>query len=359
MNGRTKYRWKALAAHLPLVARDCWTNWRYARGRPRILIARHSGKRAYVFRDFLAWVRRELPELNSRLEFRRLPCTVRDWSRFALFAAWTGDTLDLWSPSAYRRTLRLQEQCRRRGIEVLNPAEQLLNCAKHRGAELMRKVGVRTPRSVPVTDVRSFRENLGGLYLPILIREDRGHGQPTVLIESLKQLNVVDWTRFRAPVAVEFIDVRDPINGWYRKYRYVAAGEVGVARHLLVNDAWEVRPERRIRSAELRAEELDYVSRPDPNHAALQAARRALGLDLVGFDYSYDRQGRLVVWEANPFLNLNYPSNRSAAHIADAVERSFAAVAHLYLHRAGLAIPGRLLGWLETSMRSTPRRAAA
>jgi hypothetical protein len=117
------------------------------------------------------------------------------------------------------------------------------------------------------------------------------------------------------------------------------AGTAGVPRHLIVNGQWEVRPEHRLSDARLREEELHYVNHPDPNHDVLDRARRALGLDVVGFDYSYDCDGRVVVWEANPFLNLNYPTSRVGLHIAQAVERSFAVVARLYCQRAAIELP--------------------
>lgn len=359
MKSRLTYRLKALVAHLPLMAKDRLANWWHGSGEPRILITRHSGKRAYVFRDFLVWVRRELPELSSRIEFRRLPCAINDWSRFALHASWAGDSMDLWAPHSFARAMELQDECRRRGIGVVNPLDKLTNTAKLLGSELMRTAGVRTPRSIRITDPATFRENLGGLSCPILVREDRGHGQPALLLEKAADAESLDLRQFQAPIAAEFIDVRDPADGYYRKYRYVAAGELGICRHLLANDAWEVRPERRLTSAALRGEELAYVSQPDPNHALLQKARAALGLDVVGFDYSYDRQGRVVVWEANPFLNLNYPKNRAAAHIAAAVERSFAAIAHLYLQRAGLPIPQQLAALLNSFAAGFPERMAA
>ena len=57
---------------------------------------------------------------------------------------------------------------------------------------------------------------------------------------------------------------------------------------------------------------MAYLRAEDPNHEILQRAQRALGFDVVAFDYSYDRDGRLVVWEPNPFANLWQGFNRDA-----------------------------------------------
>jgi hypothetical protein len=64
-----------------------------------------------------------------------------------------------------------------------------------------------------------------------------------------------------------------------------------------------------------RAEEIRYLDRPDPNHVALDRARRALGLDLAACDYSYDRDGRMV----DSFLSFTSPQSGT---LVDAIEAS-------------------------------------
>ncbi len=338
---------------------DRVTNLRFAQGSPRILITRHSGKRAYVFRDFLAWIRADVPELNSRFEFHRLPCRIRDWSRFSLHVSWVGDTIDMWSPSGFRRAMTLQTDCQRRGLGVINDISQLSNTSKSLGAQLMRTPGLRTPRHAAINDPASFRKDHAGLDFPLLIRENRGHGQAAILVEQPDRLAAVNLTQFKSPIAVEFIDTSSESDGLFRKYRYVAAGEIGVPRHLFANHALEVRPERRLVNVKLRYEVLKYIIAPDPNHALLQSARRALGLDVVGFDYSYDREGRIVVWEANPFLNLNYPAQATASHINFSVRRSFAVVAWLYCVRAGIRVTESIMSMLDHTVSGLGQRAAA
>jgi hypothetical protein len=339
---RIRYALKSALFQTPLIVKDAIDNRLHTTADSRILITRHSAKRAHTFRDFLAWVVREAPELRERLEFHRLPCRVRDWSRYALHVSWAGDTFDVWAPRSFRRAMQLCDECRRRGIPVLNPVDCIANTGKSRGAELMRAAGVRTPRCTPITDPAAFRRDLADMQLPLLIREERGHGRPTIRVESQSDLNRVDFARYHQPLAAEFIDTRDPRDGLFRKYRYVAAGPIGVTRHMIVNSAWEVRPERRLLTEAIRQEELAYVSRPDPHHDVLQGARRALGLDVAGFDYSLDRNGQVVIWEANSFLDMNYPENPEVGHIGLAVERCFAAVARLYLDRVGAPIPTKL-----------------
>lgn len=334
--------WKGRLMYVPRAMQDAWTNWRHVRGAPRLLIVRHAAKNWYVFRDYLAWLQREFPEVRARFEFRLLPFRPADWSRYALHALWAGDTIAQWSPRGFNQAKELLDQCDQFGVPVINRVDQLANAAKALGAKLIRSTGIRTPQMVRIHNPQRFCRDFAGLAFPLLIREDRGHGQPTAFVASPDELRKLDLERYREPIACEFIDVRDPRDGLYRKYRYLAAGEMGLPKHLIINDHWEVRPQRRVQTDATRREELAFLHEPDPNHALLQRARRALGLDVIGFDYSYDAQGRVVVWEANPYPDLNYPKNPWSRHIHFAVEKTFAAVTCLYLQRAGLAIPGRL-----------------
>lgn len=276
------------------------------------------------------------------MEFHRLPCYVDDWSRIALHVSWAGDLIDLCSPRGFRQGVRLAEECRRRGVPLINPIDGIAATGKSRGGELMRQDGIRTPRCVPIHDPRLLRDDLRGMSFPFLIRDERGHGRGSKFIQSEADLHAVDFSQFNQPIAAEFIDTSDPSDGLFRKYRFVVAGDLGIPRHMISNRGWEVRPERRIDSPSLREEELAYINSPDPHHATLFCAARALGLDIAGFDYSFDRQGRIVVWEANSFLDMSYPSNPLSRHIFPSVERTFAAVARIYLLRAGAAVPKKL-----------------
>jgi hypothetical protein len=337
-----RYKLKFACFQLPLVVADSIDNRRHCTAESRILITRHAAKRTQMFRHFLAWVKREVPELRSRMEFHRLPCHVHDWSRIALHVSWVGDMIDLCAPRGFQQGMRLAEECRRRGVPLLNPIDGIAATGKARGGELMRQAGIRTPRCVPIHDPRSFRGDLGGMSFPFLIRDERGHGRGSKFIESEADLHAVDFSQFNQPIAAEFIDTRDASDGLFRKYRFVVAGDLGLPRHMIPNKGWEVRPERRIDSPSLREEELAYIHSPDPHHATLFRAARALGLDIAGFDYSFDRQGQIVIWEANSFLDLSYPSNPLSRHIFPSVERTFAAVARIYLLRSGATVPTKL-----------------
>jgi hypothetical protein len=159
--------------------------------------------------------------------------------------------------------------------------------------------------------------------------------------------------RLKRPVAIEIVDVRDPHDGLYRKYRYIAAGDVGVSHHVQVSPTWITRGRHRVVTEQTRDEELAYISRPDPHAAELQRARRALGLEVVAFDYGRTSDGRIVIWEANPFPHIQF-SKRALAYRNAALHRTMLALLRLYLHTAGLPIPDEVKRGLEYGQTWTP-----
>jgi hypothetical protein len=195
-----------------------------------------------------------------------------------------------------------------------------------------------------------------------LIREDRCHGQPSYFVGSREDLDRVPWNKLRRPVAVEFVDTRSSVDGLYRKYRYMAVDGVGLAHHLVFNHDWEVRGSK-VKSEATRAEECDFIYGRDPNHRTLRNARQALGLSLAAFDYAYDQAGKLVVWEANRFPDVNYRRDDWSRHARAAQDRTFAAIARSYLRRAGWDVPklldDLLAGMPDDDLREGSNRGVA
>jgi hypothetical protein len=318
------------------------TAWRRSpRAKPRLLIVRHRRYQRRFFDVILKWVAANVPELTPLFDVRELPTPIRDWSPFVLHVPWLQDPVQEWSPETYDQACELAAACDARGIPVLNRVDRLLNATKSRGAALMQAAGVATPRMERIDDPREFRDARRGLSFPLFIRDDWGHSRNLVRIDGPADLDRVPWRDYQRPLAVQIVDVCDPRDGLHRKYRYFAAGDVGVSHHLQTSTEWITRGENRVMTPESRAEELAYITRPDPNHAALQAARRALGLDMIAFDYGYARDGRMIVWEANPFPTIVFGARR-LVYRNPAIHRTLAAIVRLYLAAAGLPIPAKI-----------------
>ena len=357
----------AMLSAISWRCRDAVVNRRHARADNRFLITRHPAKTPRFYDVLLGWMESRLPRVRERFELRMLPLAVRNPSRYVLHVPWLQDPVQQWSVAVYEQARRLAAQLDGRGIPTINPVDRLTNAAKSTAARLIGDAGIRTPRTVPIDDAGRFRDAFLGLELPLIVREDWGHsgenaiemGQ-VVRCDTPDAVRRVDLKRFLRPVAMEFIETRDPRDGFYRKYRYVAAGGTGVAVHLHVKDHWFVKGANQLYSEEIREEDLAYLSGPDPNHELLQRARRALRLDFVAFDYSYDRARRLVVWEANPYPYFHFIGGRRA-YRTPAIERAFAAILELYHSRAGLPVPEeveRMLVLPPSVSRAVPAEAA-
>jgi hypothetical protein len=319
------------------------------RGHRRVVIVRHAELAPHFYDVFLEWLAQELPEVRSRFELRSLPFLATRWSRYAACVLWLQDPPDMWSPSGYRLATRLVARCDARGIPLVNRVERLANAGKSMGARLIATAGLRTPRMAFIDDEEEFRRTRLGIPLPMFVREDWGHGGPLLRADTAEEARSLPVRNFRLPVAVELIDLPNPDDGLYRKYRYVVAGDTGVPQSMHVSEDWLTRggPEGTVFNDAVVDEEIDFIGRQEPNHAHFVAARKALGLDFVAFDYSLDASGRPVVWEANPYPLLHLPAGRRDYRGA-ATRRVFAAMAKLYLERAGLEVPAaveqRLVG---------------
>ncbi len=332
---------------------DTLRNLRYTWGERRFLVVHHPSKQPFMYDTLLDWLAAYHPDVRALFELHLLPCAVRDWSRYALHVPWLQDPVQAWSPATYRLATRLAAACDRHGVPVVNRVERLANAAKSTGSRRIASAGFRTPRMERITDPEEFRRTLLGIPLPLFVREDEGHGGPMLRADTEEEAHALPVRSLRRPVAVELVDVRDPADGLYRKYRYVVAGDAGVRQSLHVSREWAARGAATEFTEELRDEEVAYLEGPETEHARFVAAARALGLDFVAFDYSLDHTGRIVVWEANPFPFLHFVGGRRRYRAA-ATERTFAAMVALYLTRAGMDVP---FDFLDSS--GSPSRGSA
>lgn len=343
-----KRRLRDARDRLRLRAHDWHVNRRWRGEAKRFLVVRHAGKGPEFYDVIVHWVEEHVPEIRGLFELRLLPCWVFDWSPYALHVPWLQDPVENWSWRAYSRACRLAAACDRRRIPVINRVDRLSNAMKFEAASRLSRAGMRTPVMRVIGDHREFRETGSGLALPLFVREDAGHGGLMLRADTKRELRAIPLEQFRRPIAVELVDVRSLEDGLFRKFRYVVAGRVGVPHHMQATQDWITRGDIRFHNETTRSQEESYISRPNPHHELFQRARRSLELDFVAFDYGFDRSGELIIWEANPYPHFHIPKGR-LSYLAPAMHRTLAAVVHLYLERAGMAIPRRLRDILFTS----------
>lgn len=302
---------------------------------PTILFVSEGDQQDHFYRCLLEWMAANRPQLREHVRLDRLPCNLEDHGDVALFHAWVQDPVRERDPELWRHLQQLEDDLNCRGTQIVQPSAVLSNSERVTMIKRLNGVGARVPATVPVSS--DFQQTLGGLSLPIIVRPCFGHGDGMQLLRTIADLDDW-WLQVKSDpgqwVAIEFIDVRDP-DGYYRKYRYLVIGRSGIARHLMLTEGWEVRPEGKIRSAEAGEEELLFLAKPVAEAPIFHAAAKALQFDVAAFDYSYDTDGALVIWEANPYPDISLPE---AAHPSRSVyvERSWALYCDYYAQRAGI-----------------------
>ncbi|HTQ39311.1 MAG TPA: hypothetical protein VMJ32_09795 [Pirellulales bacterium] len=336
--------------------RDALENRQQVTGNERILLVRHRLHITSYYRKFLDWVATELPDVRRYFELCTLPCRSRIDSRTRLVVPWVSENMVSRRPHVYRQLKELEAIANAGGIETINRVDRILQALKLEASEAIAAAGVRTPKMTRILDHRQFNRDFGGLHLPLLIRENRAHGGSTksYLIRNRADVERVPLEKFEDPIAVEFINVQSPVDGYFRKYRYLAAGQRGIALSVQIAKEWEVRGTKRDLNAATCREEMEHQRQPDSNHQRFQQVRRILGLDVVAFDYSYTPTGDLVVWEINVLPGLGLEREPERQYINYAQRRAMAAIIELYLTRAGIEAPDSLseivaTGWTPAS----------
>jgi len=306
---------------------------------PHILFVRYLKKDRDVHNHFLQWIRKQYPSIRRRIKIDLIPgCSIKR-NQAALFVPWLPDPLKERFPDCYQLALGLQAKCRKHKIPIINPVENLSNSIKSRALNIIRHVGIRTAKAVPVVNPLKFDPDKHQLKFPFFIRENHHHGGLNSFVSTATDLKKVPWGEFFNPIAMEFINVRSN-DGYFRKYRYIMIGDLGVPRHLVISQNWCARVEDRVNSSTFREEELGYLKTiKDPNHEQLNKARQALGFDIVGFDYSYDHNGDLVVWEPNPsptYWHMKYNERGDFNYQKPTMARLYKALLTFYLRKAQL-----------------------
>jgi hypothetical protein len=154
-----------------------------------------------------------------------------------------------------------------------------------------------------------------GFAFPLLIRAPGFHtGQHFQRVERAADLAAaIDGFPGDDALLIEYANVRDD-DGRVRKYRVMAVDGELYPLHVAVSADWKVHyfTADMASDAGNRAEDARFLADPaatigGPAWAALGRVCDAVGLDYVGIDFSIDRGGRVVVFEANATMIVLAP----------------------------------------------------
>lgn len=200
---------------------------------------------------------------------------------------------------------------------VVNRPEPVLRSTRDLVAKRLAGIaGLRVPKVLrlrnPKPGAASTAVERAGLDFPLIARLAGTHtGEIVGLVDGPEALDAACSGRGEF-ILTEFVDFRSD-DGLYRKYRLWSFGGTTIFRHMVIADNWNVHVKDRIRFMIDRPnfveEEVRLLQRlegafPEPVHAVFNAVRERLGLDFFGMDFGIDRQGTVVLFEANATMSF-------------------------------------------------------
>jgi hypothetical protein len=314
-----------------------------------ILIVRHGpgrGREEQYLTPVLDYFRAHGSDLFARIQLHETGADAPpnlDGVRAILF--WLGDPLRELYPDCHAEASMLAEAARERGIHLVNPPDALSNSIKTRQATLWREAGLLTPAHTRFTNRDELLEIAHDHVYPLLVKADQLHVQTGMhLCHSRADVEALRLEDLYLPGAVaEFIDTREgyriskPNSPWARyfhKKRIIVFGDVLHPRHVFFAKVPIVglkgsilteyaKPRKRkkwrhfvpsgVRLAlnpdhrACLAEDWAYYQAEPEEPEMMRLASKTLGLDFMGIDYSTLADGRVVLWEANPYFWLPGP----------------------------------------------------
>lgn len=205
----------------------------------------------------------------------------------------------------------------RQAKPVLNQPERIARLGRIPFAELF--AGARGARVVGTVRLSRAAYEERGFPTPHIVRpvdSHGGHGLERIDDDASRAEYLA---RIDAPelYVQPFVDYRSA-DGYYRKYRIIFVDGEPYAFHLAISPRWMVHYYNAEMTAHqwMRDEEHAFLARMDDVfggelRAALDEAAQLLALDYVGIDCAIDRDGKLLIFEADNALLVHLLDDRA------------------------------------------------
>lgn len=194
---------------------------------------------------------------------------------------------------------------------IINPPARVRRTDRVANASRLSKIpGVRSPMARLLR-----RPQIEASDFPLLLRSPGFHaGQNFMKADDRKGLHeALEVLPGDNLLSIAYIDTRGP-DGFFRKYRVMSLGGRLFPIHLAISRDWKVHyfTSEMASNATFRAEEERFLADMAlvlgaPAVAALERVGAALGLDYAGIDFTIDRDGSVLVFEANATMVINPP----------------------------------------------------
>jgi tetratricopeptide (TPR) repeat protein len=182
-----------------------------------------------------------------------------------------------------------------------------------------------------------------GLAFPLLVRAQGFHGGHH--FERVETKDALGAAALALPgeqlLAIEFMDSRAE-DGLFRKYRIMCIGGHFYPVHMAISPHWKVHyaTSEMSSNADFRKEEAAFLNDYSAflggaALAALERIKQMLALDYCGIDFGTDRNGNVLLYEANATMRINPLSNDSLwDYRRHAIDAALAATKNMFVERA-------------------------
>ena len=210
------------------------------------------------------------------------------------------------SPENHARLEWAQRVVRRSGLPLINDPDDVARADR---AYVYERLSHIDRVRVPQTSVAD-RDALRTIAFPAVVRPVGSQaGRDLAKIDDNSALtDYLKTTDAQSFYVMPFVDYSNA-DGYFRKYRIFVVDGVPLPCHLAISKHWMIhyynapmREHQWMRDEERTAlEDFDSVF-PEPLRRAMSEIASALHLDYVGLDCSIDRDGNLLVFEADPAM---------------------------------------------------------
>jgi hypothetical protein len=313
------------------------TMYRYLKGGGSILVL-HENPAFLDNIEFFRWLKSK--DIDAYFNFRHNSIGLQAWrvsSGVRLVIPWVQDPVRERSLQLYDQLQNALIYYQQRGAPSLFSIADLSIGAKSHFYPLLsnsQRSELCVPRFRMLAPDTSFEELQEFVGCPFIVREDWLHQAPMRLISNKIEFERLDINVFRVPLAVEYISAEQE-SGLYYKDRVVVVGNEAFPRHRVQSATWSVQPQDRIKNESTLNEEISFMKSECPHADLFIEIARLANAPVAAFDYIHNIDGKLVIWELNPFPSIWASFNAEDQYFdyqREIVDRIYTAQLHLYLN---------------------------
>lgn len=221
------------------------------------------------------------------------------------------DPLKILYQREYLSAKYIEEYCIINNIPFINKPDALSNSVKSIQLKILKNKGFNVAECFPFISLDELTSIDKSIY-PLFVRYDAGHdsygesmqgpfGNFIALKRAFSNKWFVDREHFCGKVAIQWIDTKFS-DGLYRRYRAFSTRTDAVTGNLHISRDWYLHGDNAIRNQETENEQRQFMQGiySATEKEFFSKAIMALDLDFGAIDYSYDKNGEIIIWEVNP-----------------------------------------------------------